>query len=114
MKIYHKRFEDWSPRRRLELMDLTLRPRDGGVSGMTKDIVEQPEALDTLVCIEDGKVIGWATIDEDNEANFYVAYPHRRRGVGTKLVARLRSIYEIIHVMHWDRQSGAFYRKVGL
>ncbi len=114
MKIYHKKFLDWSPSRIQELTSLTLKPRDGGQSGMTKDIDEQPENLDTLVCIENGEIIGWATIDEDNEANLYVAFRHRRRGVGTKLVERLRAISEIIHVMHWDRQSRAFYRTVGL
>lgn len=95
-------------------MKLTMRSFTDMRSGMTKDIVEKPEKLDTLVCIENDEVIGWATMDEDNEANFYVAYSHRRRGVGTKLVARLRSIYEVIHVLHWDKQSGAFYREVGL
>jgi len=114
VKIYHKRFLDWAPSRRLELMKLTMRSFTDMRSGMTKDIVEKPDKLDTFVCIENGKIIGWATVDECNEANFYVAYNHRRRGVGTKLVAGLRSIYEIVHVMHWDKQSGAFYREMGL
>ena len=76
MKIYHKRFLEWSPSRIQELKRLTMRSFTDMRSGMTKDIVEQPEKLDTLVCIENGQVIGWATIDEDNDDNFYVSYNH--------------------------------------
>jgi phosphinothricin acetyltransferase len=58
-----------------------------------------PGTHPVYVCVEDGRVLGWASLSayrpgrealqDVAELSYYVDFDHHRRGIGTRLVARM-------------------------
>ncbi len=83
-------------------------------SGMTNAINDGPELLMTWVATENGKVLGWGLQQKEkwmqDLAMFYVSPKHRRKGIGTKILNRMKKDgYRRMTVRGWNRESRAFF-----
>jgi ribosomal protein S18 acetylase RimI-like enzyme len=109
-----------------QLSQLTNHAEDGGDSYMLfEQLQNHKEHPLTYVVqyVKNKKTLGWATVEEKWNAHaFYCAYvspKYRRKGIGSKLLTKAKSIAEtrFANVVSnpmawpWDVKGKAFYRK---
>ena len=109
-RLVENRFwSDWSPEMQKVLRRLTL----PGESQLT-DLVAAGSGesmIRTWVVFESKDPIAWAVLTRYDEIMMYVKKSHRRKGLGRKLLRRVKKSFprKRITVIAWNRISGKFY-----
>ncbi len=113
-RIIRKPFLEWSDDTLFKLTRLTL---SGHGSGLREVIEEKPQRLMTWVAFADGEPVGWGIHiirerDHRQESMFYVKLGWRRRGIGTRILKRMRKDGYPFWVHIWNTESSCFFTKM--
>lgn len=113
-RIIRKEFLEWPDDTLNELTALTL---DGGGSQLKDTIEAKPERMMTWVAFVEGKPVGWGIQiirerDYRQESMYYI-HPHwRRKGIGTRILKRMKKDGYPFWVHIWNNESSCFFTKM--
>lgn len=116
MRMVAKTVTSLSPAEYRQVYSLNLR-HNGTMQLRLREARKEKEPLKVVLAKEGDAIVGWSLIVPSppgyrrrTEAWFYVRKSHRRRGVGTKLMARTRKLDDVM-VVPWDDRSKAFFNR---
>lgn len=114
MRIYNKKFNQWSKQRQYVLKKTSQRER-----GTMIDWVNYSPESDTFVAIENGEILGWCCVLDCYAykrlvIGTYVKQKHRRKGIGKKLVEKTFKKYKNREIRCYTGtdKSEMFYEKL--
>jgi len=111
-RIHRKLYRNWSPG-----VKTKLRRNNFGLGGLMRASLDDNPV--TYVMLDDDELIGWALVLKcsyrGDFAMFFVKRRYRRKGVGTRLVERIKKHHDDIYVdASGSRAAEGFFDAAGL
>lgn len=109
MRIVSKRFNEWPPAVRRQLIRATL------PDGSMRFCVRKKPDTRTLVAFEDGCVLGWLLFWPTKVGTFATAYvfkKYRGKKIAPKLYARALAVESPLQALAWDEASWKLFTAV--
>lgn len=114
-RVYRKLFSEWREEIKRQLLALNF-----GYEGGMLPVIRNSNPI-TYVCVDEGKVLAWALVTAEYDADmgrlyamFYTRSKNRRQGLGTRIARRIKRDHKDISVDPWDRAAATFFESVGL